>query len=289
MDHPLIINLTPTGMIPTKGMSPYVPISPDEISADVERCVNVGANMLHLHARDTNGQPTYKKEIYAEIIAKVRERWPTIVIGVSLSGRNFGEYEKRSDPLNLTGDLRPDTGSLTLSSMNFPRSASVNDPDTVRRLADQMLEAGIKPELEVFDLGMVNYAHYLIKKGSLTPPYYFNIILGNIATAQARMSHLALIVNELPPGSFWSVGGIGACQFRMNMLGIMFGSGVRVGLEDTIWYNEQETILATNMELTVRINNASRMFNRPIASLERVRSMLQISAPWLPIDVDKDE
>jgi len=166
--------------------------------------------------------------------------------------------------------------TLTLSSLNFPGESSTNSPDTVRKLAKQMLERGIKPELEVFDLGMVNYAHYLIRKGCIKPPYYFNILLGNIANAQAKMSHLALIVSELPANSYWSAAGIGTCQMNMNALGVIMGDGVRVGLEDNIWFDEERTALATNYSLIKRMVTLASLLGRPVANPEEARAMLQL-------------
>ncbi|MBC7884061.1 MAG: 3-keto-5-aminohexanoate cleavage protein, partial [Saprospiraceae bacterium] len=139
----LIINFTPTGMIPTKEMSPYVPISSDEIINDVLQANELGITIVHLHARDENGLPTYKISEYRKILDKIREYAPELVLCVSLSGRNFNEFSKRSEVLNLL----PDMGSLTLSSLNFPKAASVNDPDMIQNLAGRMMELGVKPEL----------------------------------------------------------------------------------------------------------------------------------------------
>jgi len=111
----------------------------------------------------------------------------------------------------------------------------------------------IRPEFEAFDLGMINYARYLIKKKLVTPPYYFNLIVGNIACAQADMLHLGLMIRELPEDSVWSVGGVGDCQLSMNVLGIAAGGGVRIGLEDNIWFDTERTRLASNNDLLERI------------------------------------
>ena len=116
-----------------------------------------------------------------------------------------------------------------------------------------MLEREIRPELEAFDMGMINYAKYLIRKGFINPPYYFNLILGNIACAQADMLHLGIMIRELPDGSIWSVGGVGNFQLKLNVMGIVSGGGVRVGLEDNIWYDAERTRLATNRDLVERI------------------------------------
>ena len=254
MQDKFIVNFTPTGMIPTRDLTPFVPLTVDEVIEDVLNAAELGVNMVHLHARDPiTGEPTYKKEVYGEIIHGIRKHNKDIVLGVSTSGRKHNTFIKRSECLDLEGELKPDFASLTLSSVNFNRQASINSPDMIKKLAQKMLEKGIKPELEVFDLGMINYAKYLIRKKLLRPPYYFNLILGNIACAQADMLHLGLMIRELPENSYWSVGGIGESQLKMNILSIVSGGGVRIGLEDNIWFDNHRKKLAKNYELVERV------------------------------------
>jgi 3-keto-5-aminohexanoate cleavage enzyme len=275
----LIINLAPTGMIPTKKMTQHVPESPAEIIADVLKCASLGVSMAHLHARDAEGVPTYKKEIYNKTITGIKEKNKEIIIVVSTSGRTYSEFSQRSEVLDLGGTVKPDMASLTLSSLNFNKIASVNSPDMIVKLAEKMREKEIKPELEIFDLGMVNFAHYLIKKELLQPPYYFNILLGNIAAAQAKLLHLGLIISELPENSIWSVAGIGDSQCRMNAIGIIDGSGVRVGLEDNIWFDDERTVLATNYALVERLVKIATVMERPIATPVEVRELLKLKSP----------
>ena len=277
-----IINFCPTGMVPTREMTPHVPLTPGEIIADVRRCIEAGANLVHLHARDERGVPHYSREIYARQIAGIREHDADVTICVSLSGRNFGEFAQRSDPLLLTGDLRPDMGSLTLASLNFTGQPSINSPEMVRRLAGTMLDRGIKPELEVFDVGMVNYANVLIDKGLLEPPFYFNILLGNIASAQATPAQLAAILSALPPGAIWCLAGIGRQQLTANTMGLLLGDGVRVGLEDNIWYDDARTELATNRGLVERVVSLATVLERPIATSGEVRQRLGIAPVTAP-------
>lgn len=273
----LIINFCPTGMVPTRDMTPHVPLTPTEIIADVRDCIDAGANLVHLHARDERGVPHFSREIYARQIAGIREHSPDITICVSLSGRNFGEFDQRADPLKLTGDLRPDMGSLTLSSLNFTGQPSINSPHMVRRLAGAMQERGIKPELEVFDVGMVNFANVLIDKGLLEPPFYFNILLGNIASAQATPAQLAAILSALPQGSIWCLAGIGRQQLTANTLGLLLGDGVRVGLEDNIWYDGARTGLASNRDLLDRVVQLAGLLERQVATPAEVRQRLGIT------------
>ena len=165
LDRPAPIVLAPTGMVPTRSMTPHVPLTPDEIAADVAAAAAVGITSVHLHARDEDGDPTWEREVYARIVGAVRDKAPEVVINVSTSGRTWSEVERRADCLALDDDLKPDLASLTLSSLNFLTQASVNSPDTIHALARIMLERGIVPELELFDLGMVNYVHVLQRKG----------------------------------------------------------------------------------------------------------------------------
>ena len=263
MPEKLIVNFTPTGMIPTKEITPHVPVLADEIVSDVKKACELGITMVHLHAREpVTGEPTYKKEIYAEIIGGIREFAPELIICVSLSGRNYKALSQRADPLYLEGNLKPDMGSLTLSSLNFNQTASLNAPSMVKDLARTMKELGILPELEAFDVGMINYAHYLQSKGLLEPPFYFNLLLGNIACAQATLLHAGMMINELPDASFWSLAGIGNAQLKMNSTAIAMGGGVRVGLEDNIWFDSHRTTLATNSTLLERIHNLARVNER---------------------------
>lgn len=279
MENNLIINFTPTGMIPTKDMTPHVPVSVSEIVDDVQKASEIGITMVHLHARDPiSGVPTYKKEVYAEIIGGIRKYAPELVICVSLSGRDFGELEKRSDPLLLEGNLKPDMGSLTLSSLNFNKVASINAPEMVVSLAGMMKEKGIVPELEAFDIGMINYAKYLERKKIIQAPHYFNLLFGNIACSQANLLHSGVMINDLPEGSQWSLAGIGNEQLKMNSLAIAVGGGVRVGLEDNIWFDATRTKLATNIDLLKRVHIIAKANNRKVMEPREFRTLMNLES-----------
>ncbi len=212
--RPLIVNFAPTGMVPTRDMSPHVPLQPDEIVRDVLQAARLGLTIVHLHARDENGEPTHCKEVYARIIGGIREHRPELIVCVSCSGRRFADLEHRSQVLELTGDLQPDMASLTLSSLNFPRQASVNAPDVVRGLAERMRDCGIRPELEIFDLGMANMLNYLVSRNLVQRPLYANLLFGNLATAQADFLDIGAVVSKLPEGTLWSLAGLGSVQRR---------------------------------------------------------------------------
>jgi uncharacterized protein (DUF849 family) len=243
-------------------MTPHVPIQPAEIAADVARAIEVGITAVHLHARDTDGTPTWKRDIYADIISRIREVAPDLVIAVSTSGRAWSDLDKRADVLSLTGDLKPDVASLTLSSMNFIDGPSVNAPETIRALARIMKERGITPELEVFDLGMLNFARVLRKEGLLVGVVPANLFFGNIAGMQPTLIEMAAATSSVPDDVMWCGAGIGVYQGISQLLSVAAGGGVRVGLEDGIHFDRARTQLATNVSLVERTHRMLELAGR---------------------------
>ena len=239
-------------MVPRREDSPFVPLSAEEIAEQVLEAAELGITSVHLHARAADGNPAWERDHFAAIIEKIKEDNRELVICVTTSGRVESDLSKRSDVLNLEGALVPDMPSLTLSSMNFAAAASLNSPATVQDLALAMKEKGIKPELEVFDTGMLNYAHYLIGKGILTPPFVVNFIMGGPATIQATPLELGTLIARLPSDSTWLAGGIGRSQLSANALALASGGGVRVGLEDNLHWDSARSRLASNRELVQR-------------------------------------
>jgi uncharacterized protein (DUF849 family) len=148
----------------------------------------------------------------------------------------------------------------------------------IQDLAGKMKNLGIVPELEAFDAGMINYAKYLIKKGLLDPPYYFNLLLGNIACAQADILHAGIMIRDLPEYSIWSLAGIGNQQLTMNSVAIAIGGGVRVGLEDNIWYDSARTKLARNIDLLKRIHVLAMANGREIMTSEEFRQKMDLDS-----------
>lgn len=270
----LIINLALTGMVPTREMTPHVPLTTSEILDDVARCAELGATMIHVHARDAAGLPTTDPDAFALIIEGIRRIDPELIVCATCSGRFARTVEQRSGVLDLTGDARPDMGSLTLGSNNFVQQASVNSPETIRGLAARMLERGIRPELEVFEPGMLNFGLYLAEKGLIPTPAYVNILLGNLGTAPATPGMLGAFLAMVPDDWTWAAAGIGRYQLDANMLAIASGGQVRVGLEDNIWWDGGRTRLATNAMLVERVVQLAEIAGRPLATATEARARL---------------
>jgi 3-keto-5-aminohexanoate cleavage enzyme len=164
--------------------------------------------------------------------------------------------------------------SLTLGSLNFPGQASVNEPSTILGLAERMYERGIMPELEVFDFGMVDFGKYLLERGVLRPPSYFNLLLGSLGTLSASPLHLSLLAQALPAESTWAAAGIGRFQFAVNALAIASGGHVRVGLEDNLWLDAGKEQLASNAGLVERLVTLARACGREVATPEQARAAI---------------
>jgi 3-oxoadipate:acetyl-CoA acetyltransferase len=276
MTDELIINLAPTGMLPGRRDTPHVPLTPAEVAADVRRCRDAGASIVHLHPRSDVGEPDQSAAIAGEFIAAVRAAVPDIVIGITTSGRRNPELAGRMAVLDLDGGVRPEMASLTLGSLNFPKQASLNAPDTIRGLAERMRDRRIVPEWEVFDFGMLDFAAYLRTKGLLADPVYVNLLLGSLGTLAATPLNLALLVERLPAGATWAATGIGRFQLAVNRLAIAMGGHVRVGLEDNLWYDDDRTELATNVRQVERLVRIARAMGREPAEPDHVRRSLGI-------------
>jgi uncharacterized protein (DUF849 family)/ribosomal protein S18 acetylase RimI-like enzyme len=271
---PLIINACLTGMVPTKRSTPHVPVSADEIIEDAIRVHDAGAQIVHLHARDESGMPTPAASIYETIISAIRRERPGLLCCVTTSGRTWSDVESRSEVLHLTGAAKPDLATLTLGSLNFLSGPSVSSITTVERLALVMKDKRIKPELEVFDLGMVNLAKYLERHDIISGTKYFNIMLGNINTAPATIGSLSSLIEALPEDSIWAAAGLGQFQLPMNTAAIAAGGHVRVGLEDHIYYDFGREVLARNEDLVKRVVRIAEELQRPLASPRQTRTML---------------
>jgi uncharacterized protein (DUF849 family) len=242
-----IINFTPTGTQTTRDNS-FAPLLPSEIIDEVHEAYEYGITMVHIHARDPETlNNSSDKNHYRPIIEGIRKHCPDLSICVSLTGRFEPNIDRRTEVL----ELLPDMGSLTMSSLNFPTGESINSPDTILKLIQKMDEFGVIPEIECFDSGMLNYTNYLIKKGVLTGPHYINVILGNMYNAQSDVASLNSIIQNKPNNSLLCLGGIGKEQLSSNLLGLLYADGIRIGLEDNLYYTNK--VKTTNIKLLQRI------------------------------------
>ncbi len=274
VNAPVIINACLTGMISTKEKCPHVPITPEEIVSDARLAHGLGAAIVHIHARAVDQQPSWEPELYRTIFGALRQTVPDLILCATTSGRLWNQREKRAAVLMLESETRPDMASLTLGSLNFPQSVSANSIADIEYLLDAMLAQGVKPEFEVFDLGMIDYFHRLLSRREVPPPFYVNILLGNIGTAAADRANLEYLVGRLPGQTVWAATGIGRTQSLVNEWAIAMGGHVRIGLEDNIYLDPATREPASNQALIQRVLNIAERYQRQPASARSTRRQL---------------
>lgn len=267
----LIITVAPTGNVPTKEMNPHLPVTPDEIAETAVRCREAGSSLIHIHARDIVGQPTLDPEVFARIYQLVTER--TDLVGqISTGGRAGMDPDVRGEAVR---HLHPEMASLTTGSMNFPDRVYANPFSVIEYLAATMKEAGTKPELEIFEPGMITNGLMLMDKGLALPPLHFDFVLGSRGSLPASPKNLLFLSESIPSGSTWTVAAVGRWQLPMAMLAIVMGGHVRVGLEDNIYYRKGE--LATNEQLVARVARIAAELGRSVATPDEAREILGLA------------
>jgi len=268
---PALITCALVGAELTREQAPYLPLTPDEIAVSAAEASAAGAAIVHLHVRDAAGRPTCSEEIFRETIGKIRERCD-VIVQVSTGGAIGDSDEDRMRPL----EAGPEMASLTTGSVNFGDEVFLNPRPFVAALARRMKEKGIKPEIEVFDAGMLEAGIALAEQGLIDPPLHFDLVLGVPGALAATERNLDFLVSGLPPGATWSAAAIGRRQFPTARLALEKGGHVRVGMEDNI-YLEKGVLARSNAELVAKAAALAREAGRPVASIAEAREMLSIS------------
>jgi 3-keto-5-aminohexanoate cleavage enzyme len=267
----LVITVAPTGNVPTRDMTPHLPVTPDEIAATAARCREAGASLVHIHARDADGHPTLGADTFARIHGMITES-TDLVVQISTGGRAGMDPKVRAQAVR---SLRPEMASLTTGSMNFPDRVYQNPFSVIEYLAEAMSDAGTKPEMEVFEPGMIANALALVDQGLARPPLHFGFILGSRGSLPATAKNLLYLSELVPADATWSVAGIGRWQLPMAVFAIVLGGHVRVGLEDNLYYRKGE--LATNEQLVERVSRIAAELGRPVASPAEAREILSLA------------
>ncbi len=266
--HKLIITAALVGAEVTRLDHPRLPITPQEIAQAAYEAYQAGASIIHLHVRKPDGTPTQDREVFRETITRIRERCDAI-IQVSTGGAVGMTPEERLAPVSL----RPEMATMTTGSVNFGDEVFYNHPQDIELFARRMGEYGVKPEVEVFDTGMIASALRLVNKGLLAPPLHFNLVMGVPGGIPGTPKDLLHMVESLPLGSTWSVAGIGKAQLTLGVMAIILGGHVRVGFEDNIYY-AKGVLADSNAQLVERIARLGRELGREAASPAEARELL---------------
>jgi 3-keto-5-aminohexanoate cleavage enzyme len=251
-------------------MTPHLPVTPQEIAETAVRCREAGASLVHIHARDAAGKPTLDPGVFERIHQLVRQR-TDLIVQISTGGRAGMDPQARAAAVRR---LRPEMASLTTGSMNFPDQVYANPFDVIEYLAAAMQEAGCKPEMEIFEPGMIANALLLREKGLASSPLHFDFVLGSKGSLPATPKNLLFLSESIPPGSTWTVAALGRWQLPMTALAVVMGGHARVGLEDNIYYRKGE--LATNEQLVARVARIAAEVGRPVATPDEAREILHL-------------
>lgn len=254
----------------TREQTPYLPLTPVEIADAARLAVNAGASVVHLHVRDADGKPTNDVSRFKEVIDTIRGACrPVPILQVSTGGSVGDSFEDRAGPL----EAGPDMASLNAGSVNFGDEVFTNPLPFVEFLAQRMGRRGIKPEIEIYDLSHVETAARLIESGEILKPAQFQFVMGVKGALAATEDNLKLLVSRIPPGSTWTVAGIGRHEFPMAELALRMGGHVRIGLEDNI-YLETGVLAKGSHELVEKAVELARQHGREPASPAEARKIL---------------
>lgn len=267
----LIITAALTGAEVTREQQPALPITPEEIGIAAAECAAAGASIVHVHARNPDGSPTQDKEVYRQIIDAVRARCD-VIVQVSTGGAVGMTPQERLAPVTLV----PEMATLSMGSVNFGGDVFLNHPSDMEVFAQAMRAHRVKPELEIFDSGMLTTAKRWLHKGLLDSPAHFDLVLGIPGGMAGTPEALMYLIAQLPAGSSWTVAGIGAAQLPLATLAMLLGGHVRVGFEDNVYYRKGE-LAVSNAQLVRRIARISRELDRPIATPNEARALLGIA------------
>jgi uncharacterized protein (DUF849 family) len=282
----VIVTCALTGVLANRDQCPWVPYTPVEIAEEAHRAYEAGAAVVHIHARTDEGGATYEPSVYAAIRREIEQRCPVIL---NFSTGGAGPMEGRVAHI---AQVRPAIGALNMGSMNYAKYSPKrkdfvfdfvfeNPFRDISYLLTVMKEAGVKPELECFDVGHTNSVWPLLDKGLLKEPLQFSFIMGVLGGIRATTENLALQARETPKDSTWEVIGISHEQWRMLAAALSLGGNVRVGLEDNFYLDSAGQQMArSNGELVAKAVRMARDMGREPASVAQAREILSLDRVW---------
>jgi len=266
----LIITAAICGAEVTKEHNPSVPYTVSEIGEEAEKAYKAGASIIHLHVRNDDGTPTQDINRFRECIEEIKRRCPDAIIQPSTGGAVGMSNEERLQPVNL----KPEMATLDCGTCNFGGDdIFVNTENTIKEFGEKMIGLDIKPEIEVFDKGMIDMALRLHKKGFIKAPMHFNFVMGVNGGISASPRDLVFMKESIPQGSTFTVAGIGKSEFEMAAMSIIMGGHVRVGFEDNV-YISKGVLAKSNAELVEKVVRIAKEFGREIATPAEARKIL---------------
>lgn len=269
----LIITACICGAEVTKENNPAVPYTVEEIAREAKSAYDAGASIIHLHVRDDDGTPTQSRERFKECMDAIYAVCPDVIIQPSTGGAVGMSNEERLAPT----ELKPEMATLDCGTCNFGGDEIfVNTENMIKAFAERMNENGIKPEIEVFDKGMIDMAIRLGKKGYINKPMHFDFVMGVNGGISGEPRDLLFMVESIPAGSAWTVSGVGRFEYPMVTMGILMGGHVRVGFEDNVFL-EKGVLAKSNGEMVEKVVRIAKELGREIATPKEAREILGLN------------
>ncbi|MXV62372.1 3-keto-5-aminohexanoate cleavage protein [Natronorubrum sp. JWXQ-INN-674] len=268
---PLIVTAALTGGVHGKEANPNLPETPAEIGRAAAAVEAAGASVVHVHARHQNGERTFETERFQAIDDAIRRHADDVIVQHSTGGTGVPDADRH---LPLRTDPPPEMASLDMGPLNrYDHLTSENTRGLVDSLHEEMVDRGIKPELEVFNDGHLNEVHGLLERHELADPVYATLIFGPGTLSPPRPRNFLNAIDTLPDGARFNTLGFGRHQLPFATMGILFGGHVRVGLEDNVYYRRGE-LAESNTQLVERVVRVAAELGRDVASPARAREIL---------------
>lgn len=269
----LILSVATTGGLHGKEANPNLPTQPEEVAKDLAACEEAGASMVHLHARDENDEDTKNVDRFQLLRDAIDEHCEDIIVNFTTGGGGIYSREERIAPV-LGTDPRPEVATIDVGPMNFGQTrTAINPREMSEEYAERMREAGVKPELELFNQGHIPEMENLIEKDLVNAPYWASVILGMQTGTPPHPRNLVNFVDNLPANTEWQALAVGRYQLPLTTMAITMGGHVRVGMEDNVYYRKGE-LAESNAQLVRRTARIADELDRPIASPEETRDLL---------------
>ncbi len=287
-EQPVVVSAALTGALTRREHCPAIPYTPAEIGQEARRAAEAGAAIVHIHARNPDGSPTWSRETFGDIKAEVRAR-TDVIINFSTGAVGIPVEER----IAHIRELKPEMAALNMGSMNYAIYSEkrkqfyhdhvfANPFSDIRFFLETMNEGGVRPEMECFDCGHIGNTAPLIDMGVLRPPYQFSLVMGVLGGIPGTARNLVHQVGSLPAASHWQVIGIGLNQWPLVAAAISLGGNVRVGLEDN-FYLEEGRMASSNGDLVEKAVAMCREQGRPVASIAQARQQLELRSE--PVNV----
>ena len=269
----VIVTASLTGAVTTKENNPNLPTQPEEIAKSALACWNAAASAVHIHVRDDDDKASMRFDKFKEAVDMIRAANCPLLLNLTSSGGQGFSWEERIKPFK---ELKPEMASFDAGTMNWLNSVVfMNEPEFLELCGKEMIAAGVKPEIEIFDIGMLNTAKYYIKKGIIQEPAHFQLCLGAAGGMEATAENLIYLVNHLPEKCTWSAFGIGRGANEIMMTALAIGGNIRVGLEDNVFYNAG-ALAESNEQFVGRVVRIAKEIGKTVATPDEAKAILGV-------------